>query len=251
MQSIAEELGGEAAGDPRRWRDASRAPGGGRPGRAAEQVLERFEALPQIVAVVEREPRRALGVTVEGVPVELLVAAPGRFGTELVRATGSQEYVAALEPLPAGAGRGRRLRAPRAPVRPPELREGEFEASHPAGRARRVRGDLHATRRGRTGGRPSTRWALAAHDRGYDYLAICDHTSASASVPGLDADGVRRQAEEIAAANERLAPFRLLRGTECDIRRDGALDLPDDVLAELEWVQAERPRAGNADRARS
>src|SRR5205823_3834051 len=49
---------------------------------------------------------------------------------------------------------------------------------------------------------------------------------------------LRRQADEIAAANELLAPFRVLRGTECDILADGRLDLPDDVLAELEWVQA-------------
>jgi DNA polymerase (family 10) len=49
---------------------------------------------------------------------------------------------------------------------------------------------------------------------------------------------VRRQAEEIAAANERLAPFRILRGIEVDILPDGSLDLPDDVLVELEWVQA-------------
>ena len=49
---------------------------------------------------------------------------------------------------------------------------------------------------------------------------------------------MRRQAEEIAAANERLAPFRVLAGIECDIRPDGELDLPDDVLAELDWVQA-------------
>jgi DNA polymerase (family 10) len=57
-------------------------------------------------------------------------------------------------------------------------------------------------------------------------------------VPGLDADDVRRQGEEIAEANERLAPFRVLRGSECDILPDGTLDLPDDVLAELDWVQA-------------
>ena len=56
-------------------------------------------------------------------------------------------------------------------------------------------------------------------------------------VPGLDADAVRRQGEEIAEANERLAPFRVLRGIECDILPDGSLDLPDDVLAELDWVQ--------------
>jgi histidinol phosphatase-like PHP family hydrolase len=58
-----------------------------------------------------------------------------------------------------------------------------------------------------------------------------------ASCPGLDAEDLRRQAEEIAAVNAEVAPFRVLRGTEVDIRRDGELDLPDDVLAELDWVQ--------------
>ena len=79
--------------------------------------------------------------------------------------------------------------------------------------------------------------ATAARDRGYEYVAICDHTVSVRVVPGLDADGLRRQGEEIEAANEQLAPFRVLRGTEVDIRRDGTLDLPDDVLAELDWVQ--------------
>jgi DNA polymerase (family 10) len=77
----------------------------------------------------------------------------------------------------------------------------------------------------------------AAQALGYEYLAICDHTRNVRVVPGLDADDLRRQAEEIAAANEALAPFRILRGSECDILPDGSLDLPDDVLAELEWVQ--------------
>ncbi len=58
-----------------------------------------------------------------------------------------------------------------------------------------------------------------------------------AGLLGLDADAVRRQGDEIAAVNEQLAPFRLLRGIECDIRPDGSLELPDDVLAELDWVQ--------------
>ena len=78
----------------------------------------------------------------------------------------------------------------------------------------------------------------AAQARGYDYIAICDHTPAVGAVPGLTADDVRRQADEIAAANEQLAPFRVLRGIECDILLDGRLDLPDEVLAELDWVQA-------------
>src|SRR5205823_4222031 len=80
--------------------------------------------------------------------------------------------------------------------------------------------------------------ARAAIERGYDYLAICDHTPAVGAVKGLSADEVRRQSEEIADANERLAPFRVLRGIECDILPDGRLDLPDGALAELEWVQA-------------
>ena len=78
----------------------------------------------------------------------------------------------------------------------------------------------------------------AAAARGYQYLAICDHTPAVGAVRGLTPDDVRRQGDEIAAANEVLAPFRILRGIECDILPDGRLDLPDDVLAELEWVQA-------------
>ena len=61
---------------------------------------------------------------------------------------------------------------------------------------------------------------------------------------------MRRQGEEIAAANERLAPFRILRGVECDIRDDGGLDAPDDVLAELDWVQLSL-HAASARRAAS
>jgi DNA polymerase (family 10) len=80
--------------------------------------------------------------------------------------------------------------------------------------------------------------AATARARGYEYLAICDHTTSVSVVPGLTADDVRRQAEEIAAANERLAPFRVLRGIECDILADGTLDLDDGVLAELDWVMA-------------
>jgi DNA polymerase (family X) len=77
----------------------------------------------------------------------------------------------------------------------------------------------------------------AAQELEYEYLAICDHTRNVRVVPGLDADGIRRQAAEIEAANDELQPFRILAGSECDILPDGSLDLPDDVLAELDWVQ--------------
>src|SRR5581483_2093015 len=100
------------------------------------------------------------------------------------------------------------------------------------------RGDLHVHTTWSDGKASVLEMAEAARALGYEYIAICDHTRSVRVVPGLDADDLRRQAEEIADANERLAPFRVLRGTECDILADGTLDLPDDVLDELDWVQA-------------
>jgi DNA polymerase (family 10) len=250
VQAIADALGGAAAGDPRRWVDASERLAVVCSGPRAEPVLARFAALPQIVAVVDREPRRALGVTVEGVPVQLVVAEPGRLGTELVRATGSAEYVAALEPLPDARDEQGVYRALGIPFLPPELREAPFRGEPPPLlELADIRGDLHCHTTWSDGKASVYEMGVAARARGYEYLAICDHTVSVGAVPGLDADGVRRQGEEVAAANERLAPFRLLRGTECDIRRDGSLDLSDDVLAELDWVQASVHGGQRASRA--
>ena len=183
--------------------------------------------------------RRALGVTVEGVPVELVVAEPESFGTALVRATGSEEYVAALEPLPDAPDEAAVYSALGLPWCPPELREQPFSGEPPVlVETADIRGDLHCHSTWSDGRASVEEMARAARERGYDYLAICDHTPAVGAVRGLSPDEVRRQADEIAAANEALAPFRVLRGIECDILPDGRLDLPDDVLAELDWVQA-------------
>ena len=239
VESIAEAMGGAAAGDPRRWADASEYLAVVCSSRRPGPLLERFGSLPQIVAVVERERRRALGVTVEGVPVELVVAEPERFGTELVRTTGSADYVAALEPLPDAPTEEAVYEALGIPWVPPELREKPFRGEPPRLlELDDIRGDLHCHTTRSDGRASALEMGLAARDLGYEYLAICDHTVSVGAVTGLTADDVRRQAEEIAAANEELVPFRLLRGIECDIRRDGSLDLPDELLAELDWVQA-------------
>jgi len=173
------------------------------------------------------------------VPVELVVASPASFGTELLRATGSEAYVAALEPLPAGATEEEVYKALGVPWCPPELREEPHrEAPPPLVELADVRGDLHCHTTWSDGKASVLEMGEAARERGYEYLAICDHTPSVGAVPGLSAEDVRRQGEEIAAANEALAPFRVLRGIECDILRDGSLDLRDDVLADLDWVQA-------------
>jgi DNA polymerase (family 10) len=239
VESIAGALGGAPAGDPRRWADASEQLSLVCSSRRPGPLLDRFGSLPQIVAVLDRGRRRALGVTVEGVPVELVVAEPERFGTELVRATGSPAYVEALEPLPDAPTEEGVYEALGVPWLPPELREAPFRGAPPRLlELGDVRGDLHCHTTRSDGRASAYEMGAAARELGYEYLAICDHTVSVGAVTGLTADDVRQQAEEIAEANERLEPFRLLRGIECDIRRDGSLDLPDGLLAELDWVQA-------------
>src|SRR5688572_11921052 len=80
VERVARALGGEAAGDVRRWRDEPHLLAVVVPSEDPETVLNAFAALPEIVAVVERDERRSLGVTVDGVTVETIVAAPDRFG---------------------------------------------------------------------------------------------------------------------------------------------------------------------------
>ena len=235
---IASALGGTSAGHPRRRRDASERFAVVVAAADLEPVLDRFAALPQIVSIVEREERRAIGVDVEGVPVEVVAANPTRFGTELLRATGSHAYVEALGSLPDEPDEEALYAVIEIPFCPPELREEPFRGDPPPlVEVTDIKGDLHVHTTWSDGKARVLEMGEAAQDLGYEYLAICDHTPNVRVVPGLDADDLRLQAEEIAAANEQLAPFRILRGTECDIRADGTLDLPDDILAELDWVQ--------------
>ncbi|HWL33416.1 MAG TPA: PHP domain-containing protein, partial [Gaiellaceae bacterium] len=219
---VAAALGGEPAGDPRRACELST--------RFAVVVpqdrLVEAEGLPQIVAVLERDERRVVGVTADGYPIEVVGATPESWERELIHAIGSPEWVAAHGELPREALPPPELREPDAPPPPPDLLE-----------LADVRGDLHVHSTASDGKATVEEMGRAAQALGYEYLAICDHTRNVRVVPGLDADDLRRQAEGIAAANDVLTPFRILRGSECDILPDGSLDLPDDVLAELEWVQ--------------
>jgi DNA polymerase (family 10) len=235
VEGIAAALEGEVAGDVRRWRDACEHLAV----VCAPAALTRFAALPQIVAVIEQDACHAVGFTVEGVPVEAVAAEPHERGTALLRATGSRAYVAALEPLPDAPDEPAVYGKLGIPYCPPELREAPFAGEPPPLlEVADIRGDLHCHTTWSDGRASVEEMGRAARDRGYEYIAICDHTPAVGAVRGLTPDDVRRQGEEIAAANEVLAPFRVLRGIECDILPDGRLDLPDDVLAELDWVQA-------------
>ena len=123
---------------------------------------------------------------------------------------------------------------------PPELREagGELEAARRGElpelvEASDIRGDLHMHSTWSNDGKNTLEeMASAAKARGYDYVAITDHAHY------LREGRLRAQWKEVAKLNERLAPFRILRGVEVSIRADGSVDLPDEDLAELDWVVA-------------
>jgi DNA polymerase (family 10) len=132
---------------------------------------------------------------------------------------------------------------------PPEIREdaGEFEAAA-AGRLPRLveqrdlRADLHMHSTWSDGKGSIREMAEAARARGYSYIAITDHSLYLGITNGLDGARLKQQAAEIATINAEYAArgerFRILRGVEVDIIADGALALPDDVLAELDIVVA-------------
>jgi DNA polymerase (family 10) len=245
-EALARELDAEVAGDVRRWCDVifdltlvSSAP----------DAIDRLEPSRTVVAIVEREQDRAVGVTVEGVPVTLVLTSAELHGTTLVRATGSAEYVKSLGELPEANTEEALYARLGLPWCPPELREAAIGSDLPTlVELEAIRGDLHCHTTWSDGKASVEEMAVAARRLGYEYVAICDHTPNVRVVPGLDADALRRQAEEIAEVNERLAPFRVLCGTECDIRADGTLDLPDEALAELDWVQLSL-HAGQRDEA--
>jgi DNA polymerase (family 10) len=123
---------------------------------------------------------------------------------------------------------------------PPELREnsGELEAARKGElpelvEVGDVRGDLHLHSTWSADGRGSTaEMAEAARARGYEYLAITDHSHY------LREGKLERYWAEIDALNERLAPFRVLKGIEVNIRADGTLDVSDEELAGCDWVVA-------------
>jgi DNA polymerase (family X) len=126
---------------------------------------------------------------------------------------------------------------------PPEIRvgDGEIEAAIAHGLPAlmpygSVRGDLQMHTSATDGSLTIREMANAAKKLGREYIAITDHTKALGFVHGLDDARVLKQARDIARINAATKGFTIFAGTECDILRDGSLDLKDETLAKLDWV---------------
>ena len=128
---------------------------------------------------------------------------------------------------------------------PPELREncGEFEAAA-AGKlprlieAENLRGTFHCHTTASDGRNSLEQMAAAAQELGLQYLGIADHSRSSIQARGLDEARLRVQLASIRKLNSEFENFRLFAGVECDILRDGSLDFPDEILAQLDYVVA-------------
>src|ERR671923_2262193 len=206
--------------------------------------------------------------THSGMKVDLKVVEPDQFGNVLQHFTGSKEHNVALREAAVRRGLhvseygilddadGETLRcATEEEVYdrlgllwiPPELREGrgELEAAAPGGgglpdliELSDLRGDLHCHTTTSDGKQTAEEMAVAARERGMEYLAITDHSASHGFGDHVTPDELRARIEEIHALNERLEGIEVLIGTETNILPDGSLDYPDELLAQLDWVIA-------------
>jgi len=227
-------------------------------------LMDHFRAYESIQKVVSFGPTRATAILKNGIQVDLRWIPDESFGAALHYFTGSKFHNIAIRRRGVQRGlkineygifRGARriggaaepevFKSVGLPYIEPELREarGEIEAAE-QGRLPKLitlgelRGDLHSHTLATDGHHSITEMAQAAASRGHRYLAITDHSRRLGMAHGLDVSRLRQQLGEIDRLNQKNRSFRILKGIEVDILKDGSLDLPAEVLRELDLVIA-------------
>jgi DNA polymerase (family 10) len=225
-----------------------------------QALVDHFCGLPWVVDVAARGSTKATVVSQEGLRFDLRVVPPASYGNLLQHFTGSKHHNVALRED--AVRRGLSISEYSVTVVdtgeehsfateeevyaflgyawiPPELREngGELAAARKGELPELValadlQGDLHTHTTWSDGKDSLEAMVAAAQARGYAYYAICDHSQR------LRGDLLKQQTEQIDALNEQVAPFRILKGIEVNVRPDGSLDVSDDELATRDWVVA-------------
>ena len=230
------------------------------------EVIDAFVVLPRVGQVLAQGSTKASAIISGGLQVDLRMVEHDSFGSLLQYFTGSKQHNISLRER----GRRQGLKLSEYGITtiatdklekfaieeefyhrlglqyiPPELREAQGEV----GRAEQgaipklveladIKGDLHMHTDWSDGHNSLEEMALAAKELGYQYIAITDHSGGRGIAHGLDEGRVRKQMAEIRALNERLSGIRVFSGIEVDIRADGSLDLPHEILSDLDIVIA-------------
>lgn len=229
-------------------------------------VMDKFVKLPLIERVLAKGETKSSALTKDKMQVDMRVVAPKSYGAALVYFTGSKqhnikireravrmklkvnEYGVFKEPSEkwiAGETEEDVYKALKLSLVPPEMREdqGEIEAAS-AGRlpklieTKDIKGDFHIHSKWSDGGNSIEELAKAAIARGYEYIAICDHSVGLKVAGGVPEKELLKHIKDIRQLNKKLKGFKILTGAEVDINSDGSLDYKDDILRELDFAIA-------------
>ncbi|MHB9129489.1 MAG: DNA polymerase/3'-5' exonuclease PolX [Armatimonadota bacterium] len=225
-------------------------------------VMQAVTRMPMVQQVLLTGPTKTTVFTDLGIQVDIRVVEPENFGAALQYFTGSKEHNVKLRTI--GIQKGYKLseygifrtstneriggrheedmyRPLGILMYPPELREerGEIEMGLEGVMpdfidVKDIRGDLHVHTDWSDGRTPMREMVMAAREHGYQYLAISDHSVGRGIANGLTPERLRQQIREIRKLNNEIDGITILAASEVDIRRDGTLDFPDDLLAELD-----------------
>jgi len=228
--------------------------------RQDSDIMDRFVDFEDVVKTISHGKTKSSVVLRGGLQVDLRVVPKVAFGAAMHYFTGSKAHNIAIRKI--GVQKGLKINEYGVfkdddriggkkekevfeqvdlPYIEPELREdrGEIEAARKNRlpqliQLEDIRGDLQCHSEETDGHATLKEMAEAAGELGYDYLAITDHSQNVTMAKGVDAERLAKQIEAIDRLNEELDGIRLLKGCEVDILKDGSLDLPDDILQELD-----------------
>ncbi len=229
-----------------------------------EKILQVFTHLPEVKEVLASGETKASVIVEGGTQIDLRVVEEDSYGAALQYFTGSKGHNIHLRGIAKakgikineyGAFKGEKKIAGKEEKDiyrslgmdwiEPELREdrGEIEGAQ-KGRLPKllqeseIKGDLHVHSKWSDGVFSIEEMAKAAQKRGYQYVAICDHSKSLKIAHGLDESRLIKQIEEIDSINEKFEGFQILKGTEVDILSDGRLDFSEEILEKLDFVVA-------------
>ncbi len=228
------------------------------------EVLDALVQQPNVAEVLAHGDTKAAVVLNERIQVDLRVVEDGRFGALLQYFTGNQQHNILVRDLATKIGLSLNEYGLTAVESgeleefadeealyarlglqyiPPEIRQGMYEVEaalkHEVPRlveTVEIKGDLHVHTDWSDGRDPMEAMIAAAKAKGLEYVAITDHSVGRGIANGLSEERLRRHMEQARELEQRIGGIRVLCGTEMDIRADGSLDYPDEVLKDLDWV---------------